>query len=77
MIDYISTTFKAENTVEFIQDDDKKMDWISNFESKDLNKTFEWSNDTLARNNSFNSNKIKFEEHKKWFLNKIYDSNNI
>ena len=24
-------------------------------EEKDLNKTFEWSNDTLVRNNSFNS----------------------
>jgi UDP-2,4-diacetamido-2,4,6-trideoxy-beta-L-altropyranose hydrolase len=46
-------------------------------EEKDLNKTFEWSNDTLVRNNSFNSNKIKFEEHKKWFLNKIYDKNSI
>lgn len=49
MIDYISTTFKAENTVEFIQDDDKEMDWISNFESKDFDKFLIFIDDNVDK----------------------------
>lgn len=38
MIDRISTTFTSNNLVEFIQDDDKEMAWLSNFESSDYGK---------------------------------------
>ncbi len=36
---------------------------------------YEWSNDDEVRKNSFNSNKIIYEEHAKWYLNKLRDSN--
>nr|WP_242825602.1 GNAT family N-acetyltransferase [Clostridium botulinum] len=36
---------------------------------------YEWSNDDEVRKNSFNSDKIIYEEHAKWYLNKLRDSN--
>ena len=36
---------------------------------------FDWANDEEVRKNSFNQNKIEFEQHKKWFENKLNDSN--
>lgn len=42
---------------------------------EDKEKIFEWANDELARNNSFNSDKISFSEHSKWFENKLNDKN--
>lgn len=41
----------------------------------DLEMIFKWSNDNLVRKNSFNSDKIKLEEHTNWYLNKIKDKN--
>lgn len=35
---------------------------------------YEWRNDDLVRKNSFSQEEISFEEHKKWFYNKL-DSN--
>ena len=35
---------------------------------------FDWTNDQSVRNQSFNSEVVLFENHKKWFLNKIQDS---
>lgn len=32
---------------------------------------FEWANDELVRENSFNSNKISYAEHVLWFQNKL------
>lgn len=32
---------------------------------------FNWANDTEVRKNSFNNNKILYEDHIKWFNNKI------
>lgn len=34
---------------------------------------FDWANDLLVRNQSFNSEYIIWEDHCKWFLNKIND----
>ncbi|EKT3956842.1 GNAT family N-acetyltransferase [Flavobacterium psychrophilum] len=35
---------------------------------------FEWTNDKSVRMQSFNSDVVLYENHKKWFLNKIEDS---
>lgn len=40
---------------------------------KDMLTVFEWSNDDLVRQNSYNSDEIALENHKKWFMNKIKD----
>lgn len=42
---------------------------------EDIDLLFEWSNESECRKNSFNSEKIEYSEHKKWFLNKINDEN--
>ncbi len=34
---------------------------------------FEWTNDKSVREQSFNSDEVLFENHEKWFLNKIED----
>lgn len=41
--------------------------------NSDTQLLFEWANDELIRENSFNSNKINIEEHKAW-LNAILNS---
>ena len=38
---------------------------------------FDWSNDDLVRQNSFNSEKLIFENHKKWFTEKLQESNQL
>ncbi len=34
---------------------------------------FDWANDSIVREQSFNSNAIDFENHKKWFESKLED----
>lgn len=41
----------------------------------DLMLYFDWANDENVRKQSFNSEKINFEIHKKWFESKIQDKN--
>lgn len=41
----------------------------------DLDLTFQWTNETVARENSFFSEKISIDEHKNWFNRKISDPN--
>ena len=36
---------------------------------------FEWSNDPLVRRNAFDSKKIDWDSHEKWFQNKLLDNN--
>ena len=36
---------------------------------------FEWSNDPLVRGNAFDSKKIDWDSHEKWFQNKLLDNN--
>tara|TARA_B110000503_G_scaffold140872_1_gene232901 strand:+ start:3056 stop:3562 length:507 start_codon:yes stop_codon:yes gene_type:complete len=43
----------------------------------DLRIYFEWLNDPVDRSLSFNTNKVDFKTHKKWFLNKINDRNSL
>lgn len=43
----------------------------------DIMRVFKWSNDETVRKNSFNSERILFEDHKSWFLNKITDKNTL
>lgn len=43
----------------------------------DCNRLFDWANDELVRKNSFNTGAIIYEDHKKWFENKIDNINSI
>lgn len=36
---------------------------------------FHWANDELVRKSSFNKEKIKYEDHVKWFYNKLTSKN--
>lgn len=44
---------------------------------EDMEDIFNLSNDELVRKNSFNQNKILWENHQNWFNNKIKDNNCI
>lgn len=41
----------------------------------DCDLLFQWANEKLVRKNSFNSNQIKYEDHVKWFKNKLVCNN--
>lgn len=41
----------------------------------DSKKYFEWVNDSYVREHSYNSNKITWQQHEKWFNEKIADPN--
>lgn len=40
-------------------------------EKEDCELLYKWVNDPVVRQNSFNSNPIKYEDHKNWFYKKI------
>lgn len=42
---------------------------------EDKEITFKWANDIQTRTNSFNTNIIPYENHSKWFDNKLLDKN--
>lgn len=42
---------------------------------EDMKMLFDWANDEDVRRNSFNSNKITWEEHKVWFERLMKDEN--
>lgn len=45
--------------------------YLKEANENDCDLIFQWANEELVRKNSFNSNKIKYEEHVKWFKNKL------
>ena len=45
--------------------------YLKQVDESDCKLIFEWVNDDLTRKNSFNSNDINFEEHMRWFKNKL------
>ena len=44
--------------------------------SNDINTIFRWSNDSLVRSQSFSSDKIKYNDHVRWF-NSILNSSSV
>lgn len=44
---------------------------------KDMLTVFNWSNDALVRENSFNSEEIQLKNHQAWFLSKIKDEKTV
>jgi UDP-2,4-diacetamido-2,4,6-trideoxy-beta-L-altropyranose hydrolase len=38
---------------------------------KDVDLYFDWANDDIVRNNSYNQNKVIYEDHVKWFNSKL------
>lgn len=40
---------------------------------QDMELYFHWANDSLVRENSYNSKKINLEDHQKWFVSKLND----
>ncbi|MBK5203130.1 MAG: UDP-2,4-diacetamido-2,4,6-trideoxy-beta-L-altropyranose hydrolase [Prolixibacteraceae bacterium] len=45
--------------------------------NNDIDIYFKWANDREVRNNSINSNLIKYNEHINWFSKKIYEKNSF
>lgn len=41
---------------------------------KDIDDLFEWANDPITRKNSYNQEKIDYDSHVKWVVNKLSDS---
>lgn len=52
----------------------RKKTHLKSAKEEDAQLLFEWANDSLVRNNSFNSEPIKWGNHIKWFLNKLNSS---
>jgi len=48
-----------------------------NADKNDVKLLFNWTNDDLVRQQSFNSDKIIYEEHQKWFASKLQDKNTL
>ena len=48
---------------------------LRSINQKDVNLIYQWSNDPVTRQNSFNSDPINYEDHIKWFQNKLKDEN--
>ena len=46
-------------------------------DENDVMLVYNWSNDALVRKNSYNSDPIVLENHKKWFTSKIIDKNTL
>ena len=46
---------------------------LREIEPTDIDLLFEWANDPLTRKNSFHSDMIQYEDHKKWFSRMISD----
>lgn len=46
-------------------------------DEKDVLLVYDWSNDALVRQNSFNSNSIEWDTHKNWYFNKIKDDKTL
>lgn len=46
-------------------------------EEKDVLQVYNWSNDALVRQNSYNSDAIELEAHKNWYSQKIKDKNTM
>lgn len=44
---------------------------------EDVKDVFDLSNDELVRKNSFKQKKIKWEDHQKWFKDKLSDKNHL
>ena len=44
---------------------------------EDVDLLFKWANDPAVRNNAFNQEKIDYQEHKKWFKNRLEDKNTL
>ncbi|MDS1002889.1 GNAT family protein [Clostridium sporogenes] len=45
--------------------------YLKKVSKADCDLLFNWANEALTRKNSFNSERIKYEEHMKWFEKKI------
>ena len=49
--------------------------YLRKAERADVDLLFAWVNDSEVRKNSFNTAKIGYEEHKRWYINCLEDSN--
>jgi len=43
----------------------------------DMDLLFRWANDESVRNNAFNTEEIKYEDHKKWLIGKLNSDNSV
>jgi len=59
---------------EAVEKNNKKI-YLRNVSENDIDLLFAWANDPLVRANSFSTEPIPYEDHKKWFSNLIKDEN--
>ncbi|SDW45597.1 UDP-2,4-diacetamido-2,4,6-trideoxy-beta-L-altropyranose hydrolase [Lutibacter oricola] len=74
-IDKQQQLFNGESQINFLNLINNLFLTIRNIKKQDIHFLYELSNDMLVRNNSFNSDIILFENHKKWFNSKLNDEN--
>lgn len=55
----------------------EKRFFLREAQPSDLDLLFKWANDELVRRNAFNTKKIPYEEHKKWFKKLLDDSSQV
>jgi len=55
---------------------DKQKLYLRVVNKNDIELIFKWSNDSVVRENSFSSEPIKWEEHRKWFI-EILENKNV
>jgi RimJ/RimL family protein N-acetyltransferase len=46
-------------------------------QTSDLDITYQWLNDPLVRQHSFNTEKVNYSDHQEWFLQKIKEANTV
>lgn len=59
---------------ELIEKNNKKL-YLRDVCKEDIDILFAWANDPVVRANSFNTEQIPYEDHKKWFSKLINDEN--
>ncbi|PKH50415.1 hypothetical protein CXF68_06770 [Tenacibaculum sp. Bg11-29] len=67
--EYIDVVIHSKINKEYLYFREAKFD--------DADDYFKWLNDSEVRNQSYNSNKVNFEDHVKWFKSKIKDSKTL
>lgn len=51
--------------------------YLKDINQEDCNLVYKWANDEEVRKNSFNSGKINYENHVKWFEKKLMSDNSL
>lgn len=72
-----SELFDGKSLARYINTFNQLVLSVRRVNANDVKLIYEWNNDPVTRANSYNQNAILFEEHQKWFLNKIVDEGSV